>query len=114
MFQVNQSFMQLVAVTGGESSWLAGQGWLFGLLVAVLVGLVILGGIQGIARVTSRVVPLMGLIYVAAGVAIILINYDRVPAAFASIFLGAFSADGVAGGAIGVLFQGFQRAAISN
>ena len=114
MFQVNQSFVQLVAVTGGDSSWLAGQGWLFGLLVAFLVGLVILGGIQSIARVTSRVVPLMGLIYVAAGLAIILINYDRVPSAFATIFLGAFSAEGVAGGAIGVLFQGFQRAAFSN
>lgn len=114
MFQVNQSFEQLLAVTGGDSSWLAGYGWLFGVFAAFLVGLVILGGIQGIARVTSRIVPLMGLIYVAAGLVVILINYDRVPAAFASIFLGAFSAEGVAGGAIGVLFQGFQRAAFSN
>ncbi len=114
MFQVNQSFVQLLAVTGGDSSWLAGHGWVFGVLIAILVGLVILGGIQGIARVTSKVVPLMAVVYVVAGLAIILINFDRVPAAFASIVVGAFSASGVAGGAVGVLFQGFQRAAFSN
>ena len=114
MFQVNQSFMQLQTATGGDSSWLAGHGWVFGVIIAVLVGLVILGGIQSIARVTSKVVPLMALVYVLAGLAIIVINFDQVPAAFAAIFVGAFSAGGVAGGAIGVLFQGFQRAAFSN
>lgn len=114
MFQANQSFMQLVAVTGGEASWLAGKGWLYGIIVAVLVGLVVLGGIQSIARVTSRVVPFMAVIYVTAGLVIILINISEVPAAFAAIFHGAFSAEGVAGGVVGVLFQGFKRAAFSN
>ena len=114
MFQANQSFMQILAVTGGEASWLAGKGWLFGVIVALLVGLVIIGGIQSIARVTSKVVPLMGLVYVVAGLVIILMNFDRIPAAFAAIVGGAFSAEGVAGGAVGVLFQGFQRAAFSN
>ena len=53
MFQANQSFMQLVAATGGESSWLQGQGWLYGIILALIVGLIVLGGIQGIARMTS-------------------------------------------------------------
>jgi AGCS family alanine or glycine:cation symporter len=114
MFQANQSFMQLVAVTGGETSWLADKGWLFGIVIATLVGLVVIGGIQSIARVTSKIVPFMAVVYVTAGLVIILINLSDVPAAFAAILSGAFSAEGVAGGVIGVLFQGFKRAAFSN
>ena len=74
MFQANQSFKQLVAVTGGDVSWLADKGWLFGVVIATLVGLVIIGGIQGIARVTSKIVPLMAVIYVTAGLAIIALH----------------------------------------
>ncbi len=114
MFQANQSFSQLVNVTGGQASWLADKGWLFGLVVAALVGLVIIGGIRGIARVTSKIVPFMGITYVLAGVVIILMNVGQVPAAFAAIFNGAFSPEGVAGGFVGVLIVGFQRAAFSN
>ncbi|MEJ2535278.1 MAG: alanine/glycine:cation symporter family protein [Gammaproteobacteria bacterium] len=114
MFQANQSFSQLVNVTGGEASWLADKGWLFGLVVATLVGLVIIGGIRGIARVTSKIVPFMGITYVAAGLVIIFANLGQVPAAFGSIIGGAFSPEGIAGGFVGVLIVGFQRAAFSN
>ncbi|KAA9129546.1 alanine:cation symporter family protein [Marinihelvus fidelis] len=114
MFQANQSFSQLVNVTGGEASWLADKGWLFGIVVAALVGLVILGGIRGIARVTSKIVPFMAVTYVLAGVVIILMNVGQVPAAFGAILSGAFSPEGVAGGFVGVLIVGFQRAAFSN
>jgi len=114
MFQANQSFQQVVAVTGGDASWLADKGWLFGVVVAILVGMVIIGGIQGIARVTSKIVPFMGIIYISAGLVIIFFNVHNIPAAFSSIITGAFTADGVAGGVIGVLFQGFKRAAFSN
>ncbi|MGB5487824.1 MAG: alanine/glycine:cation symporter family protein [Lysobacterales bacterium] len=114
MFQANQSFSQLVNVTGGDASWLADKGWLFGLVVACLVGLVIVGGIKGIARVTSKIVPFMAVIYVTAGLAIIFMNYPMIPAAFGAIVDGAFTAEGISGGVIGVLFQGFKRAAFSN
>ncbi len=114
MFQANQSFAQLVHVTGGESSWLADKGWLFGLVVAGLVGLVIIGGIKGIARVTSKIVPFMAVIYVSAGLIIILMHFSEIPAAFGAILTGAFTPAGVSGGVIGVLFQGFKRAAFSN
>lgn len=114
MFQANQSFAQLVNVTGGDASWMADKGWLYGLVIAALVGLVIIGGIKGIARVTSKIVPFMAVTYVLAGLAIILMNYDAVPTAFAAIFSGAFTAHGITGGVIGVLFQGFKRAAFSN
>lgn len=114
MFQANQSFMQLVAVTGGNDSWLQGLGWLYGIVLALLVGLIVIGGIQGIARMTSRIVPLMAVVYVVAGLVIIAINYAGIPAALVAIVSGAFSPEGVAGGVVGVLFQGFQRAAFSN
>lgn len=114
MFQANQSFKQVVSVTGGDASWLADKGWLFGIVIAALVGLVIIGGIQGIARVTSKVVPLMAVIYVTAGLTIIGIHLPDIPSAFGAIVIGAFSAEGIAGGTVGVLIQGFKRAAFSN
>jgi AGCS family alanine or glycine:cation symporter len=104
----------LVAVTGGDASWLADKGWLFGLIVAALVGLVVIGGIRSIARVTSKIVPVMAVLYVTAGLVIIIMHYDQVPMAISAIVSGAFSPEGVAGGIIGVLFQGFKRAAFSN
>jgi AGCS family alanine or glycine:cation symporter len=114
MFQANQSFKQVVSVTGGDASWLADKGWLFGIVIAALVGLVIIGGIQGIARVTSKIVPLMGVIYVTAGLIVIGLHLPDIPSAFGAIFTGAFSAEGIAGGTVGVLIQGFKRAAFSN
>ncbi len=114
MFQANQSFQQVVGVTGGEASPLAGQGWLFGLVMAVVVGLVIVGGIKSIARVTEKVVPFMALIYMSAGLVILAINADQLLWALGQIFVGAFTAEGVAGGVVGALIQGFKRAAFSN
>ncbi|MEM1412122.1 MAG: alanine/glycine:cation symporter family protein [Pseudomonadota bacterium] len=114
MFQANQSYSQLVNITGGEASWLAGKGWLFGLVLALAVGAVIIGGIKSIARVTSKIVPFMGVTYVIAGVIIIGANLSAVPGAFGMIISGAFNPEGIAGGFIGVLLMGFQRAAFSN
>lgn len=114
MFQANQSFQQVVGVTGGDASPLAGSGWLFGLVMAVLVGLVIIGGIKSIARVTEKVVPFMALLYMLAGLVILAIHAERLPWAMGQIVSGAFSAEGVAGGALGALIQGFKRAAFSN
>ena len=114
MFQANQSFQQVVGVTGGANSWLAGQGWLFGLIMAALVGLVIIGGIRSIAKVTEKVVPFMAVLYLGAGLIVLLINADKIFWAFGEIIGGAFSAEGVAGGVVGALIQGFKRAAFSN
>jgi AGCS family alanine or glycine:cation symporter len=101
-------------ITGGENSFLYGKGWLFGVIMAVLVGIVIIGGIKKIAKVTDKIVPFMVVIYVAASVFVIIARYDMIGDAFSQIFNGAFSPEGVAGGAIGVLVQGFRRAAFSN
>jgi alanine or glycine:cation symporter, AGCS family len=114
MFQANQSFQQVVGITGGETGFMADKGWLFGLIVAVIVGSVIIGGIKSIARVTEKVVPFMAIIYCGAGIIIILVNFTAIPAAISAILVGAFTPQGVAGGAVGALIQGFRRAAFSN
>jgi AGCS family alanine or glycine:cation symporter len=78
------------------------------------VGVVIIGGIKSIAKVTEKLVPLMAGVYLAACLVVILGSLGQVPGAFGDIISGAFSAEGVAGGFIGVLIVGFQRAAFSN
>ena len=114
MFQVNQAFQLVENITGGEASVLHGKGWLFGIVMSVLVGIVIIGGIKKIAKVTDKIVPFMVAIYVTASLFVIFSNLDMIGDAFGQIFSGAFSPEGVAGGAIGVLVQGFRRAAFSN
>ncbi|MEM1121638.1 MAG: alanine/glycine:cation symporter family protein [Bacteroidota bacterium] len=114
MFQSNQAFEQFVFITGGTESWFADKGWLFGLGIALLVGLVILGGLKSIAKVTGKLVPFMGVTYVAFAVTIILMNIDQVPWAFQAIFTQAFTPEGMTGGMIGVMVLGFKRAVFSN
>jgi AGCS family alanine or glycine:cation symporter len=116
MFQVNQAFQLVENITTpvGGVSVLHGKGWLFGLVMAILVGIVIIGGIKKIAKVTDKIVPFMVAIYVAASLFVIFANYDMIGDAFSQIFNGAFSPEGIAGGAVGVLVQGFRRAAFSN
>ncbi|MFS4457232.1 alanine/glycine:cation symporter family protein [Maribacter sp. 2304DJ31-5] len=114
MFQVNQAFQLVENITGGENSILYGKGWLFGVVMAILVGIVIIGGIKKIAKVTDKIVPFMVVVYVAASLFVLIAKYDMIGDAFLQIFNGAFSPEGVLGGAVGVLVQGFRRAAFSN
>ena len=116
MFQANQTFAQAREVTGGEDGFLGspGSALIFGIILALLVGAVILGGITSIARVTSRLVPAMAILYLTACTLVILGNFAQIPEAIGAIISGAFVAEGVAGGVIGVLIIGFQRAAFSN
>jgi AGCS family alanine or glycine:cation symporter len=114
MFQSNQTFQQMLNVSGGSESWLAGRGWLFGLVMAALVAVVIIGGLKSIARVTGKLVPIMAILYVICSVYIIGANLGSIGPAFAAIFNGAFTPEAGYGGFIGVLIQGFRRAAFSN
>ncbi|GAB2595954.1 alanine/glycine:cation symporter family protein [Streptomyces capparidis] len=116
LFQVNQSYTQLVTTAGGEDGWIGSSAGalLFGVVVAALVGVVLLGGIKSIASVTSRLVPSMAAIYIAACLIVILVNVTAVPQACVDIVEGAFNPEGVAGGILGALIIGFRRAAFSN
>jgi AGCS family alanine or glycine:cation symporter len=116
MFQANQTFAQVQEATGGGDGPLGspGSALIFGIVLALLVGAVILGGITTIAKVTSRLVPFMAITYLVACLLVILSNFTNIPDAIGSIISGAFNPEGVAGGVIGVLIIGFQRAAFSN
>ncbi|WP_328436826.1 alanine:cation symporter family protein [Streptomyces sp. NBC_00457] len=116
LFQTNQSYAQVASTFGGEDGFMASSAGavLFGLVVAALVGLVLLGGIRSIASVTSKLVPAMAGMYIVACLAVIIVNVTAVPDAVQGIIQGAFEAEGVAGGVIGALIVGFQRAAFSN
>ncbi|MCK5906515.1 MAG: alanine:cation symporter family protein [Flavobacteriales bacterium] len=110
MFQANQAFAQL------QNSFpaLAGHGAEVGVILAIMVGVVIIGGVKSIARVTERIVPLMAGIYMLAALVIIFMNYDQIIPSIELIISNAFSAPALKGGVVGVLIIGFQRAAFSN
>ena len=114
MFQSNQAAAILVDVTGGESSWFAGQTWVIGVLLALAVGVVVIGGIRSIAATTAKLVPGMALLYIFVALLVISMNYAAIPGALAAIWAGAFAPQGVAGGMIGVMIIGFRRAVFSN
>ena len=88
--------------------------WIYGLIMSVAAGVVIIGGIKSIGAVASKIVPAMCFAYVAMCVYILGINGSEIPAALASIFEGAFSMKAGIGGALGVMVIGIQRAAFSN
>ncbi|MBT4492860.1 MAG: alanine:cation symporter family protein [Gammaproteobacteria bacterium] len=114
MFQANQAAAILTTVTGGTDSPLMGNAWVIGLVMAIVVALVIVGGIQSIARVTARLVPFMAVLYTLCAVVVIAMNGDKLPWAVSAIVEGAFSPEGVVGGMIGVIIIGFRRAVFSN
>ena len=110
MFQANQSF----EILSGQFPMLDGNGFWFGVVVAVLVGVVIIGGINSIAKVTGKVVPVMAAVYVIGALIVIGVNIENIGPAFNAIIDGAFSPSALKGGVLGVLVVGFQRAAFSN
>ncbi|WP_285648840.1 sodium:alanine symporter family protein [Allomuricauda sp. NBRC 101325] len=114
MFQVNQAVQLFENMTGGTESFLYGYRWAFGVVMAILVGIVIIGGIKSIAKVTDKIVPFMVVIYVGASLFVLVAKYDMIGWAIAQIFEGAFAPVGIVGGAVGVMIQGFRRAAFSN
>lgn len=111
MFQANQAHAQVAVVSGGL---MEGHGWATGVVLALVVFAVIVGGIRSIARVTSRLVPLMAAVYLLGAAVVLIVNAEHVPWAITQIFEGAFTGLGVAGGMVGALIMGFRRAAFSN
>jgi AGCS family alanine or glycine:cation symporter len=110
MFQVNQSFAALTVAIPGLKNY----DWLFGLIVAFVVGLVIIGGISRISIVTSKLLPLMICIYLSACIWVLGVNFTAIPQAFHMIIDSAFSPHAVEGGITGVLIQGIRRSVFSN
>ncbi|MBW8243879.1 alanine:cation symporter family protein [Muricauda oceani] len=111
-FQSNQAAAQIIerfGLTGNAT------GSIIGAVFAILAGIVIIGGIKRIAKVTEKVVPFMAVLYVGAALFIIFSKIEWVDDAFALIFKSAFTPEAtVSGGFVGVMIQGFRRAAFSN
>ncbi len=109
--QSNQATIVLKDLLGLEST---ASGTIIGLVIAVVVGIIIIGGIKRIAAVTEKVVPFMAGLYMLACLYIILSNFSYLDDAFGMIFSEAFSPRAGVGGLMVVLFQGFKRGAFSN
>ncbi len=110
MFQANQASSQIAHLLKLP----VGSGWVLGLIFAVLVGLVIIGGISRIAKVTSKLVPLMCAIYLLMGIVVLIAHASELGSAIGIIFEQAFNPNAVVGGVLGVLLIGLQRASFSN
>lgn len=109
-YQVNQS----LGAVSQTIPFFAEHRWVYGLIMTILTGSVILGGLTMIARVAEKIVPLMCGMYILMSLYVLATNAAHIPAAFTEILTEAFHPDAVYGGAIGVLVVGFQRASFSN
>ncbi|HAC63606.1 MAG TPA: alanine glycine permease [Cyanothece sp. UBA12306] len=108
MFQANQSYAAIANLITGFPNWL------FGLILGVLTGFVIIGGIRRIGAIAEKLVPAMAVIYIVACLLIIVVNIAQVPTAITTIITEAFLPKAVTGGIVGVMVQGFRRSAFSN
>ena len=109
-FQVSQA----LSAISTEIPFFSDNGVVFGIILAILTGAVIIGGINRIAQTTEKIVPLMVIIYILASLWILAVNFQAIPHAFYLIFTEAFNPTAVQGGIIGVIVQGFQRAVFSS
>ena len=107
MFQANQSYVLVGSLTGINPL-------IYGIILAILVGIVIVGGIERIGQTTEKIVPAMVVLYVGASLFVILTNLDKLGGVLTSIMSEAFSPNAVYGGLIGVLVTGIKRAVFSN
>ena len=110
MFQINQSAQQFSDTFGVFQD----TKWIFGLIVAVGVGAVIIGGIESIAKVTSYLVPFMTIVYVLACLVVLIANFSGIPSALGVIVSEAFTGSAAVGGFVGGLIQGIKRGVFSN
>ena len=108
IFQINQAYVQFERVTDINAPFL------FGVVLALLVAVIVLGGIKSIAKVTSRLVPAMCALYLGAGFIILAVNASEIPSVLSQIWMGAFGLDAAAGGAVGAIINGLKRATYSS
>ncbi|RSD26685.1 alanine/glycine:cation symporter family protein [Mesobacillus subterraneus] len=109
------NLVQSNSVAGVVQSTFSVPAWVTGLALTIFTALALLGGIKSIGKVTALFVPVMAAFYLLAGLAVMIMNFDLVPAAVALIFTDAFTGEAVAGGALGtVIRMGVARGVFSN
>lgn len=114
MIQINQTAHQIIFITGGEHSIFHGFTWIIGLTAAILIGLVVVGGIKSIAKVTTILTPTMCALYIISGIIVIGYHFMDIPAGIALIVKEAFHPTAVAGGVFGTIIIGLRRSVQSN
>ena len=110
MFQASQSVKMFTHAFSSVSEF----DWAIALVLAVAVGIVLIGGIKRVATTAEAIVPFMAIIYLSACMVVLYVNFDKIPHAFSLIFGQAFSMDAAYGGMIGAIIMGFRRATFSN
>ncbi len=110
LFQISQS----LAIVQTHIPFIGEHGYVFGIFMAFITGLVIIGGIKRIAHVAEAIVPLMVVFYLLMVSWVLITYWSSIPSAFALIISEAFHPTAVAGGVAGAMVQGFQRAVFSN
>lgn len=114
MIQINQTAQQIVNVTGGADGFMGDKMWLIGLITAVMLGIIIIGGIKQIAKVAEKVIPFMCILYVVAGLFVVIVNIHNLGHAFSVICHEAFSPSAAYGGFVGVIIAGLRRSVQTN
>ena len=112
---INSALLNYNIITEGAVST---SNLIIGIVIAILIAMILLGGIKRIGQVTEKLVPFMALFYIILGLGVVLLNIQNVPSVFASIFRGAFQPTAVTGGIIGSMFisvkKGVSRGIFSN
>ena len=114
LFQINAMTAQFTEVTGGDRSIFANNGWILGLIVAVITWFTIIGGIKAIGKFTSKVTPVMCSLYVLSAFLVCLVNIHHLPETIVLIIKEAFSPKAMTGGAFACMLWGFRRAMFAN
>jgi len=115
MFQINMATQQLIYITGGvEGTFFAAHSWVFGVIIALIVGAITIGGIKSIVKITEKIVPVMVIVYLLTGIVILAINWAYIPQAFYIILTQAIAPKAVEGGIFGCIIWGMRRSVQAN
>ncbi len=114
MFQISMATSQIVEITGGQESFFYSNSWTFGLIIAVIIASIIIGGIKSIVKVTEKIVPIMCVLYISVGLIVVLYHYTEIPSVISLIMSEAFNPKAVEGGIIGCIIWGMRRSVQSN
>lgn len=114
LIQINQTTQMIIDITGGHESFFYNHAWVMGLTIAIVVGMITIGGIKSIARVTEKIVPFMCILYVLGGLAVVAVNIQNIPQALVIILKEAFFPQAVAGGIFGTIIIGLRRSVQTN
>lgn len=114
MIQINQTTRQIINIAGGDNGILHGFNWLIGLICAVLIGMIIIGGVKSITKVAMKAVPFMIYLYLFAGIIILLANWCNLPHTMYVMLKEAFFPSSLAGGLVGIMIIGMRRSVQTN